>query len=63
MKIDINKPVRFHTPTEGEKGLIFKVINFNEVTGRVIIEPTNLDDWGEGLLPTQLIALSDLENV
>ena len=63
MKVDISKPVKFHTPTESEKGLIFKVINYNEVTGRVIIEPTNLEGWGESLIPTQLVQLSDLENV
>ena len=63
MTVNINKPVKFHTPTEGEKDLFFKVINYNEVTGRVIIKPINLEGWGDGLLPTQLVALSDLENV
>jgi hypothetical protein len=63
MKINIAKPVKFHTPTENEKGLIFKVINYNEVTRRVIIQPMNLEDWGENLIPTQLVELSDLENV
>ena len=62
MEVDINKPVKFHTPTEGERNLIYRVINYNEVTGRVIIEPTNLEGWGEDLVPTQLVALSDLEN-
>lgn len=63
MTVDLDKPVKFHTPTENEKGLIFKILNYNEVTGRVIIQPTNLEDWGEELIPTQLVSLSDLENV
>lgn len=63
MKIRLEEPVRFHTPSEDEKDLIFEIINYNEVTQRVVIRPLNLKGWGEGLIPTQLVALADLENV
>lgn len=63
MKIDISKPVQFHTPTEGEEGLIFEVVNYNDVTNRATIRPTNLKEWGEGLIPTQVVSIEDLKNV
>ena len=62
-KIDISRLVQFKEPTESEKGLVYKITNYNEVTGRCYIQPVNLEGWGDSLIPQQLVLLSDLENV
>ena len=39
-KIDLSKPVRFIKPlNKAEAKLIFNVVNYNEVTNRVYIQP------------------------
>lgn len=60
-KIDLSKPVKFIKPqNNAEAKLIFKIVNFNEVTNRVYIQPLNIDLAFPG---QELVSIEDIENV
>ena len=60
--LDITKPVKFIEPiNEDEAKLIFKVVNFNDVTNRAYIETINL--VGMSILPQQLVDISWITNI
>lgn len=61
--IDLQKPVKLVNPQQGEEKLIYKVVNFNEVTNSCYIEPLNLKKWNKNLLPQELVSLGDIENI
>ncbi len=59
MKIDITKPVKFHTPNdEFEASTSFDVMNFNEVTNRVYIRKQNPGNLEQQIL----VSVTDLVN-
>jgi|GEM_PF-2154065 len=59
--LDLSKPVKFIKPQYKEEAkLIFKVVNYNEVTERVYIQPLNLDLAFPG---QELVSIEDIENV
>ena len=60
MKIEIDKPVKIKNPQKGEESLVFKIVNYNETTGRCYIESTNLD---LPIPPQELVSLDDLVNI
>jgi hypothetical protein len=58
--IDLSKPVKFIKPlNEAEAKLIFKVVNYNDVTNRVYIQPINIDLTYPG---QELVSIDDIEN-
>jgi len=60
--IDLTKPVKFIEPlNEEEAKLIFKVVNFNEVTNRCYIQPINL--VGMSIIPQQLVSVEWIQNI
>ena len=59
-KIDITKPVKLVRPEDGEENLIFKITNFNELTGRCYIEPINSD---LSIPPQELVSIDDVTNL
>jgi len=61
--IDLSKLVKLKNPEKGEENLFFKVVNFNEVTNRCIIQAQNLQNWGNALAPTELVSINDIVNV
>lgn len=61
--INLKKPIKLVHPQLGEEELIYKVVNFNEVTNRCHIEPLNLKNWNKGLLPQELVSIDDIENI
>jgi len=61
MSIDITKPVKLVSPQKVEETLVFKVINFNDVTQRCVILPVNLD--GFYIVPTETVSLNELANI
>lgn len=58
--INLSKPVKFIKPqNNAEAKLIFKVVNFNEVTNRVYIQPLNINLT----FPSQeLVSIYDIKN-
>lgn len=59
-KIDLSKPVKFIRPlNKSEAKLIFKVVNYNEVTNRVYIQPLNINIT---FPPQELVSIYDIEN-
>lgn len=58
--IDIEKLVKLKNPEEGEENVVYKVVNFNEVTQRCYIEPTNLNF---SIPPQELVSIDDIENL
>lgn len=59
-KIDLSKPVKLIKPqNKAEAKLIFKVVNYNEVTNRVYIQPLNIDLT---FPPQELVSIYDIEN-
>lgn len=59
--LDLSKPFKFINPLNDEEAkLIFQVVNFNEVTNRVYIQPLNLDLV---FLGQELVFVEDIENV
>lgn len=62
--LDLNKLVRIKNPQKGEENLIFKVVNFNDVTGRCYIElVTPLSGLHMKLPPQELVSVNDIVNV
>lgn len=61
--IDLSRPVKFKNPQAGEEDFIFSILNYNEVTNRCIIQAQNLPNWGDALLPTELVSVDDIVNV
>ena len=59
-KVDITKLVKLKNPEKGEETIIFKIVNYNEVTRRCYIEPTNLN---LNIPPQELVSIDDVENV
>jgi hypothetical protein len=60
-KIDLSKPIKFIKPlNKSEAKLIFKVVNYNEVTNRVYIQPLNIDLRYPG---QELVSIDDIENI
>ncbi len=60
MNIELDKPVRLKFPSEGEEDIIYKVVNYNEITGRCYIEPTNLN---LSIPPQELVSINELMNI
>lgn len=59
--LDLSKPVRLINPEDQDEAkLIFSVVNYNEVTNRVYIQPLNLDLPFPG---QELVSVEDIENV
>lgn len=59
-KIDFSKPVKFRKPLNKEEAkLVFKVVNYNEVTNRVYIQLLNSD---LPLPPQELVSVDEIEN-
>ena len=58
-KIDFSRPVRLTNPQPGEEALVFKIVNYNEVTQRIIIVPLNSD---LKIPPQELVSLEDVKN-
>jgi len=59
-KIDLSKPVKFIKPlNQAEAKLIFKVVNYNEVTNRVYIQPLNINLSYPG---QEIVSIDDIEN-
>ena len=58
-KIDFSKPVKLKNPQEGEENLLFKVVNYNDVTDRVIIE---IIDDTYPFRPQELVSIEDIKN-
>jgi hypothetical protein len=59
--IDFNKQVKYINPNdEVEANQVFIVVNYNEVTNRVIIEWVNTD---MPIRPTFLASIEDIENI
>jgi len=61
--IDLQKPVKLIHPQPGEEYLIYKIVNFNEVTNRCYIEPINLKNWEKYVLPQELVSIDDIEAI
>jgi hypothetical protein len=62
--LDLNKLVRIKNPQKGEENLIFRVVNFNEVTGRCYIELiTPLPGLNMRIPPQELVSITDIVNV
>lgn len=60
IKIDLSKPVIFIRPlNKAEAKLIFTVVNYNEVTKRVYIQPLNSNLT---FPPQELVSIDDIEN-
>ncbi|GAB4286327.1 MAG: hypothetical protein Kow0098_01380 [Ignavibacteriaceae bacterium] len=60
-KIDLSKPVKFIKPlNKAESKLIFRVVNYNEVTNRVYIQPINTNLT---FPPQELVSIDDIENL
>lgn len=60
--IDLLKPVRYKNPQACEEGLVFMIVNYNEVTNRCYIQcQTMFEEWT--IKPEWLADLDDLENV
>ena len=59
-EIDFNKPVKLKFPEVGEENVIYKVVNYNELTKRCYIEPINLNF---SIPPQELVSVNDIENV
>ena len=59
MDIELNKLVRLKFPQEGEENIIYKVVNYNEITGKCYIEPTNLNF---PIPPQELVSINELIN-
>ena len=58
--IDLSKPVKIIRPlNDAEAKLIFKVVNYNEVTNRVYIQPLNINLTYPG---QELVSIDDIEN-
>jgi len=61
--LDLNKLVRIKNPQKGEENLIFRVVNFNEVTSRCYIElVTPLPGLSMKLPPQELVSVNDIVN-
>jgi len=61
--IDLDKLVKIKSPQKGEENLIFKVVNFNEATGRCYIElVTPLSGLNMKLPPQELVSVNDIVN-
>lgn len=58
--LDLNKYVKLKNPEHGEKDVIYKVVNYNNVTRRCYIEPINLSI---PLPPQELISIDDIVNI
>lgn len=58
--IDIEKLVKLKYPGAGEEDVIYKVVNFNEVTNRCYISPINLDFT---IPPQELVSVDDIVNI
>jgi len=62
--IDLKKLVRIRNPQRGEESLVFKVVNFNELTDRCYIELiTPLSGLSMRIPPQELISVNDIVNV
>ena len=57
--IDFTKPVKLVDPQPGEESLLYRVVNYNEVTERVIIE---VIDTESNLPPRELVSIKDIKN-
>lgn len=58
--VDLSKPVKFIKPQNNDEAkLIFKVVNFNEVTNRAYIQPLNINLAFPG---QELVSIYDIEN-
>ena len=57
--VDLTKPVKFKEPQPGEEIFVFRVVNYNEVTKRVIIELIN-DKLP--IPPRELVSIEDVTN-
>ena len=60
MKLDLTKQVRFSNPQQGEENMIFNIVNYNEVTNRVLIEWINSKMT---INPSFLVSVDDVENI
>lgn len=58
--LNLNKSVKLSNPELGEESLIYSVVNFNEVTNRVIIECLNS---GMKINPTELVSINEITNI
>lgn len=58
--IDFSKPVKLKHPGNGEEHIVYRVVNYNEQTQRVYIEPTNMDFT---IPPQECVSVSDIVNV
>lgn len=62
--LDITRPVKLKNPQKGEENLIFKVVNFNDVTNRCYIELiSKLPGLNPNLPPQELVSISEIENI
>jgi hypothetical protein len=61
--INLQKPVKLVYPQPGEEELIYKIVNFNEVTNKCYIEPINLKNWEKSILPQELVSIDDIEAI
>jgi hypothetical protein len=60
--MQVNTIVKYNNPIDQDESiLLFKVINYNEVTNRVIMQVLNLP--GFSILPTFLESVDNLEIV
>ena len=57
MNPDLSRTVKFRNPEKGEENMKFMIVNFNEITNRVYIRPTEYDGT---IYPEQLVSLDDL---
>ena len=58
-KIDFSKLVKFKNPQNVKEILLFKVVNYNEGTNRVIIE---IIDDTYPFRPQELVSIEDIKN-
>lgn len=57
--VDLTKTVKYSNPQQGEEDFIFKVINYNENTQRVLIQSVNCNFT---IKPTELVSINDIIN-
>ena len=59
-KVDITRNVKLREPLDGEEDIIYKVVNYNDVTERCYIEPINMN---LRIPPQELVSINDLVNI
>lgn len=55
--------MKIKNPQKGEERLVYKIVNFNDVTNRYVVEVQNLPNWNKSILPTEVVSVDDVVNV